>query len=127
MKKIIALLVLITIGFTFNASAQKEEINSVHLFDLDGQLEPRYLAYIKKLNAVIKQIGYPKSYYSVFRVKADDNADKYRYCEIGHWTNEADYKAIHENAKFLAQKEEEKKSAVYINEQLYRRYYSVGQ
>ena len=125
MKKIIALLVLVTIGFQFNASAQKEVINSVHLFDLDPQLEQRYLAYIKKLNTVIKQIGYPKNYYSVFKVKADDNADKYRYCEIGHWTNETVYKAIHTNAKFLALKEEEKKSAVYINQQLYRRYYTL--
>ena len=125
MKKIIALLVLVTIGFQFNASAQKEVINSVHLFDLDPQLEQRYLAYIKKLNTVIKQIGYPKNYYSVLKVKSDDKSEEYRYCEIGHWTSEEVYKAIHENAKFLAQKEEEKKSAVYINQQLYRRYYII--
>ena len=125
MKKIIALLVLVTIGFQFNASAQKEVINSVHLFDLDPQLEQRYLAYIKKLNTVIKQIGYPKNYYSVLKVKSDDKSEEYRYFEIGHWTSEEVYKAIHENAKFLAQKEEEKKSAVYINQQLYRRYYII--
>lgn len=127
MKKIIALLILGAIGFQLNASAQNEEISSVHLFDLDAQLEPKYMAYIKKLNAVIKQIGYPKNYYSVLKVKADDKTESYRYCEIGHWTSEEAYNAIHTNALFIAQKEEERKSAVYINEQLYRRYYSVSQ
>ena len=125
MKKIFALLLLANIGFQFISSAQKTEINSVHLFDLDTQLEQRYLDYIKRLNAVIKEIGYPKNYYSVLRVKSDDKSDGYRYCEIGHWVNEAAYKAIHTNAKFLSLKEEEKKSAVYINQQLYRRYYTL--
>jgi len=125
MKKIIALLLFATIGYQFTASAQKTEINSVHLFDLDAQLEQRYLDYIKRLNKVIKEIGYPKNYYSVLRVKSDDKSDEYRYCEIGHWVNETVYKAIHTNTKFLALKEEEKKSAVYINQQLYRRYYSL--
>lgn len=32
-KKIIVLLLLATIAFQFTASAQKTEINSVHLFD----------------------------------------------------------------------------------------------
>ena len=56
---------------------------------------------------------------------SDDKSDGYRYCEIGHWVNETVYKAIHTNAKFLALKEEEMKSAVYINQQLYRRYYTL--
>jgi hypothetical protein len=124
-KKIIFLLLIATIGFQFISSAQKTEINSVHLFDLDAQLEQRYLDYMKKLNKVIKDIGYPKNYYSILKVKADDKSEGYRYCEIGHWTDEAAYKAVHANAKFLALWEEEKKSAIYINQQLYRRYYTL--
>ena len=126
MKKIILFLFLGIVGFQLSTSAQSK-ITSVHLFDLkDAKEEKNYMESMKSLNALIKEIGYPNNYYSFSKVKEDDKSTNNRYCTMGHWASEEAYKAIHENAKFKAWTEADKKNGVgTVREEIYRRLYSI--
>ena len=126
MKKIIPLLLLAVIGFNLTTAAQKA-INSVHFYDLKNEsMEKTYIASLKEINAIMAEIGFPNNYYSYMKVGATDTSKTYRSCTIGHWTSEQDYKTIHDHPKFKAWAEKNKdNNAVFINGQLYRRFYTV--
>jgi hypothetical protein len=124
MKKIIFLLMLGSLGFSMNAAAQKA-INSVHFFDIkDGAMEKNYIASLKEINAIIKEIGFPNNYYRYSKLAASDTTSTYRNCTIGHWTSEKDYKTIHDNPKFKAWGTKNKDILLMTN-QLYRRFYAA--
>lgn len=126
MKKITILFVLFFIAFQINAKAQKE-ITTVHLYDITSkEVLKSYTESINNINKIIAEIGYPKNYYSFLTVGENDKSENYKYCTIGHWTSDAAYVAIHENAKFKAWSEENKKNAVFVNDQLYRKMYPVN-
>lgn len=114
------------IGFTMTATAQKA-INSVHFYDINSaEMEKAYVASLKEINGIIAEIGYPKNYYSFLKLDASDTTKTYRSCTIGHWTSEKEYKIIHDHPKFKAWAAKNKDvNAVYISNQLYRRFYVV--
>jgi hypothetical protein len=126
MKKIIFLFTLSLIGFNLTASAQ-QEINSVHFYDVkNAAMEKTYVASLKEINAIMSEIGFPKNYYSYFKLAASDTTKTYRNCTIGHWTSEKDYKTIHDHPKFKAWATKNKdNNAVFITGQLYRKFYSA--
>jgi hypothetical protein len=124
MKKIIFLLMLGSIGFSMTAAAQKA-INSVHFFDIkDGAMEKNYIASLKEINAIIKEIGFPNNYYRYSKLAASDTNSIYRNCTIGHWTSEKDYKTIHDNPKFKAWATKNK-DILLMSNQMYRRFYAA--
>jgi predicted metalloendopeptidase len=127
MKKIIFLLMLASIGFSINTSAQNA-INSIHFYDVKNvEMEKTYLASIKEINAIIVEIGFPKNYYSCYKLSASDTTKIYRSCTIGHWNSESEYKAIHDHPKFKAWAAKNKDiNAVYVSDQLYRRFYLLN-
>jgi hypothetical protein len=126
MKKIIFLLMLGAIGFNTTASAQKAII-SVHFYDVkDAEMEKTYVASLKEINTIIAEMGFPKNYYSYFKLAASDTTKTYRNCTIGHWTSEEDYKTIHDHPKFKAWYNKYKDTnAVFIAGQLYRKMYAA--
>lgn len=126
MKKIIFLSMLCAIGLNVTTYAQKA-INSVHFYDIkNAEMEKTYMASIKEINAIIAEIGFPKNYYSCFKLDASDTTKTYRNCTIGHWVSEKEYKAIHDHPKFKAWASKNKdNNAVFITGQLYRKYYAV--
>ena len=74
----------------------------------------------------MKEIGFPKNYYSYFKLAASDTTKTYRNCTIGHWTSEQDYKTIHDHPKFKAWANKNKDTnAVFIAGQLYRKMYAA--
>jgi hypothetical protein len=124
MKKIIFLFMLGSIGFSMTAAAQKA-ISSVHFFDIkDGAMEKNYIASLKEINAIIKEIGFPNNYYRYSKLAASDTNSIYRNCTIGHWTSEKDYKTIHDNPKFKAWATKNK-DILLMSNQLYRRFYAA--
>jgi hypothetical protein len=124
MKKIIFLFMLGSIGFSMTAAAQKA-ISSVHFFDIkDGATEKNYIASLKEINAIIKEIGFPNNYYRYSKLAASDTNSIYRNCTIGHWTSEKDYKTIHDNPKFKAWATKNK-DILLMSNQLYRRFYAA--
>jgi len=126
MKKVIFLLMLGAIGFNLTASAQKA-INSIHLYDVkNADMEKTYLASLKEINTIMAEMGFPKNYYSYFKLAASDTTSTYRNCTIGHWTSEQDYKTIHDHPKFKAWANKNKDiNAVFVAGQLYRRMYAA--
>ena len=126
MKKIIFLLMLGVVGFNMNATAQNA-INSVHFYDVKNEaMEKTYIASLKEINAIMVEIGFPKNYYSHFRLAASDTTKTYRNCTIGHWNSEKEYKAIHDHPKFKAWAAKNKdNNAVFISGQLYRKFYAA--
>jgi hypothetical protein len=126
MKKIIFLLMLGSIGFSMNTAAQNA-INSVHFYDIkNAAMEKTYIASIKEINAIMKELGFPKNYYSYFKLASFDTTSTYRNCTIGHWASEKEYKAIHDHPKFKAWADKSKdNNAVFISNQLYRRFYAA--
>ena len=126
MKKIIFLLMLGTIGFNMTATAQKA-INSIHFYDVkNADMEKTYIASLKEINAIMAEMGFPKNYYSHFKLDASDTTKTYRNCTIGHWTSEKDYKTIHDHPKFKAWANKNKENnGVYITGQLYRKFYDA--
>lgn len=125
MKKIISLAVLLFAVFQMNANAQTG-VTSVHLYDItNAETVKNYAESIKQVNQLMIEIGYPNNYYSFLTIGEGDKSENYKYCTIGHWTSEAVYVAIHENAKFKAWAEANKKNAVYVKDQLYRKMYPV--
>ena len=126
MKKIIFLLMLCAFGFNMTASAQKA-INSVHFYDVkDAAMEKTYIASLKEINSIMAEMGFPKNYYSYFKLAASDTTKTYRNCTIGHWTSEEDYKTIHDHPKFKAWANKNKdNNAVFITGQLYRKFYAA--
>ena len=125
MKKNALLFFVFVIAFQINVNAQTE-ITTVHLYDItNAETVKNYKESLSKINKIIAEIGYPKNYYSFLKVSDSDKAENYKYATIGHWTSEADYTAIHENAKFKAWSEENKKNAVFVKDQLYRKLYPV--
>ncbi len=113
------------VAFQINANAQNE-ITTVHLYDItNAETIKNYKESVIKVNQIMKEIGYPKNYYSFLTISESDKSENYKFATIGHWTSEADYKAIHENAKYKAWSEENKKNAVYVKDQLYRKLYPV--
>ena len=114
------------IGFTMTATAQRA-INSVHLFDIkSAELEKTYVANFKEINAIIAEMGYPKNYYSFFKLDASDTTKTYRACTIGHWTSEKEYKIIHEHPKFKEWAAKNKNlNGVFLADQLYRKFYQA--
>ena len=124
MKKIIFLFILGSIGFSMTAAAQKA-ISSVHFFDIkDGAMEKNYIASLKEINAIIKEIGFPNNYYRYSKLAASDTNSIYRNCTIGHWTSEKDYKTIHDHPKFKAWSTKNK-DVLLMSNQLYRRFYAA--
>jgi hypothetical protein len=126
MKKDIFLLMLGAIGFNLTASAQKA-INSIHLYDVkNADMEKTYVASLKEINTIMAEMGFPKNYYSYFKLAASDTTSTYRNCTIGHWTSEEDYKTIHDHPKFKAWANKNKETnGVYMANQLYRRMYAA--
>jgi hypothetical protein len=125
MKKITLLFFVLVIAFQINANAQTE-ITTVHLYDItNAETVKNYKESLSKINKIMIEIGYPNNYYTFLRVSDTDKAENYKYSTIGHWTSEADYVAIHENARYKAWSEENKKNAVYVKDQLYRKLYPV--
>jgi hypothetical protein len=126
MKKVIFLLMLGAIGFNLSASAQKA-INSIHLYDVkNADMEKTYVASLKEINTIMAEMGFPKNYYSYFKLAASDTTSTYRNCTIGHWTSEQDYKTIHDHPKFKAWANKNKDiNAVFVAGQLYRRMYAA--
>ena len=126
MKKIIFLLMLCAFGFNMTATAQKA-INSVHFYDVkDAAMEKNYIASLKEINTIIAEMGFPKNYYSYFKLAASDTTKTYRNCTIGHWTSEEDYKTIHDHPKFKAWANKNKETnGVFIAGQLYRKMYAA--
>lgn len=119
-------LMICAIGFNMNATAQKA-INSVHFYDIkNAEMEKTYVASLKEINTIMIEIGYPKNYYSFLKVAESDTAKTYRNCTIGHWVSEQEYKIIHDHPKFKAWASKYKDiNAVYIKDQLYRKFYSA--
>lgn len=117
---------LCSVGFNMTATAQKA-INSVHFYDIkSADIEKAYVASLKEINGIIAEIGYPKNYYGFFKLDASDTTKTYRYCTIGHWTSEKEYKAIHDHPKFKAWAAKNKDlNAVYMTSQLYRKFYAA--
>jgi hypothetical protein len=126
MKKITFLLMLSLVGFSMTASAQKA-INSVHFYDVKNvEMEKTYIASLKEINTIMAEMGFPKNYYSYFKLAASDTTKTYRNCTIGHWTSEEDYKTIHDHPKFKAWANKNKDTnAVFIAGQLYRKMYAA--
>lgn len=126
MKKTIFLGMLFAIGFSMNATAQKA-INSVHFHDVKNtEMEKTYVASLKEINTIMAEIGFPKNYYSYFKLAPSDTNTTYRNCTIGHWTSEEDYKTIHDHPKFKAWANKNKDNiAVFITGQLYRKFYAA--
>ena len=126
MKKIIFLLMLCAFGFNMTATAQKA-INSVHFYDVkDAAMEKTYIASLKEINTIMAEMGFPKNYYSYFKLAASDTTKTYRNCTIGHWTSEEDYKTIHDHPKFKAWANKNKETnGVIIAGQLYRKMYAA--
>lgn len=126
MKKIIFLLMLCAFGFNMKATAQKA-INSVHFYDVkDATMEKTYIASLKEINTIMAEMGFPKNYYSYFKLAASDTTKTYRNCTIGHWTSEEDYKTIHDHPKFKAWANKNKETnGVFIAGQLYRKMYAA--
>jgi hypothetical protein len=126
MKKVIFLLMLGAIGFNMTASAQNA-INSIHFYDVKNtDMEKTYIASLKEINTIMAEIGFPKNYYSYFKLAASDTTKTYRNCTIGHWTSEQDYKTIHDHPKFKAWANKNKETnGVYMANQLYRRMYAA--
>ena len=125
MKKITTFFIIFFLVFQINVNAQKE-ITTVHLYDItNAETVKNYQESVKKVNQIMVEIGYPKNYYTFLSVSDSDKSENYKYATIGHWTSDADYVAIHENANFKAWSEENKKNAVYVKDQLYRKLYKV--
>jgi hypothetical protein len=126
MKKVIFLLMLVVIGFNTTASAQNA-INSIHFYDVkNAEMEKTYIASLKEINAIMAEIGFPKNYYSYFKLAASDSTKTYRNCTIGHWTSEQDYKTIHDHPKYKAWYNKSKDiNAVFVAGQLYRKMYAA--
>ena len=125
MKKILFLVVLgLSLGRT--ASAQNA-INSVHFYDVkNADMEKTYIASLKEINKIMAEIGFPKNYYSYFKLAASDTTSTYRNCTIGHWASEEEYKTIHDHPKFKAWANKNKDyNAVFITGQLYRKFYAA--
>ena len=124
MKPIVFLFILGSIGFSIKTNAQ-HAINSVHFYDVkNAEMEKSYFASIKEINAIIVEIGYPKNYYSCYKLNASDTTKTYRHCTIGHWNSEQEYKVIHDHPKFKAWANKNKDiNAVYVSDQLYRKFY----
>ena len=125
MRKILFLTLLLFIAFQINVKAQNG-LTSIHLYDINSaESVKEYGASIKEINKLMVEIGYPNNFYSFLTIKAGDKSENYKYCTIGNWTSEADYVAIHEHPKFKAWAEANKKNAVFVKEQLYRKMYPV--
>ncbi len=126
MKRTIILLILCTLGFNMTATAQKA-INSVHFYDVkNAEMEKTYIASLKEINTIMAEIGFPKNYYSYFKLADADTTTTYRNCTIGHWTSEEDYKKIHDHPKFKAWANKNKENnAVFITGQLYKKFYAA--
>jgi hypothetical protein len=125
MKKTTTLFMLFFLAFQMNVNAQKE-ITTVHLYDItNAETVKNYKESVTKVNKIMIEIGYPKNYYTFLSINASDTSSTYKYATIGHWTSDADYAAIHNNAKYKAWSEENKKNAVFVKGQLYRKLYQV--
>jgi hypothetical protein len=125
MKKITTFFILFFLAFQINLNAQKE-ITTVHLYDItNAETVKNYKESIIKVNQILIEIGYSNNYYTFLSVNESDKAENYRYATVGHWTSEADYVSIHNNAKYKAWSEENKKNAVFVKDQLYRKLYPV--
>lgn len=125
MKKVISLILVWMVAFQMNVKAQTG-ITTVHLYDITGAENVKaYGASIDEVNKLMTEIGYPNNYYSFLTIASTDKSENYKYCTIGHWTSEAVYVAIHEHPKFKAWAEANKKNAVYVKDQLYRKLYPV--
>lgn len=125
MKKIVVLIIGFFVAFQMNASAQTE-ITTVHLYDItNAETVKSYMQSVVEVNKIMTEIGYPNNYYTFLKVSDSDKAENYKYATIGHWTSEAAYAAIHENAKYKAWQEVGKKNAVFVKDQLYRKLYPV--
>ena len=125
MKKIFKLSLFMLLSFQMSVKAQTR-ITTVHLYDITGAENVKaYGESIQQVNQLMKEIGYPENYYSFLSVSSNDKAENYKYCTIGHWTSEAVYVAIHDHPKFKAWAEANKKNAVFVKDQLYRKMYPV--
>lgn len=125
MKKITLLFLFLVFAFQINVNAQTE-ITTVHLYDItNAETIKNYKESVIKVNQIMIEIGYPNNYYTFLKVSDSDKAENYKFATVGHWTSEAAYAAIHENAKYKAWSEENKKNAVFVKDQLYRKLYPV--
>lgn len=125
MKKIALILFFVVVAFQINVKAQTE-VTTVHMYDItNNETVKNYKESLAKINQIMTEIGYPNNYYTFLKVSDSDKSENYKYATIGHWTSEADYVAIHDHAKFKAWSEENKKNAVFVKDQLYRKLYPV--
>ncbi len=115
-------------SIVLSTNAQKA-INSVHFYDVkDAAMEKNYIASLKEINTIMTEMGFPKNYYSYFKLATSDTTSTYRNCTIGHWNSEEEYKLIHDHPKFKAWAKKNKDyNAVYITGQLYRKFYAADE
>jgi hypothetical protein len=93
-------------------AGQPVAATKARLANAENKLDNAYAA----RDAIMKEIGFPKNYYSYSKLAASDTNSIYRNCTIGHWNSEADYKAIHDHPKFKAWSEKNKgNNAVFIS------------
>jgi len=125
MKKITLLCFAFIVAFQMNAKAQND-ITTVHLYDItNAETVKNYKQSVVEINKIMIEIGYPNNYYTFLKVSDSDKAENYKFATVGHWTSDDDYAAIHENAKYKAWQEANKKNAVFVKDQLYRKLYPV--
>jgi len=93
MKKII-------ISLTFLLSTallhgQNQERLSVHFFDIPENLESEFLKFNSKVNTVLENAGYGKSFYKLYKVKKEDENKTLRYFQISSYTSDKHYEMTH--------------------------------
>lgn len=74
---------------------------SLHLFDLpEGITEKKLNDFLKEMNMVIAEEGYPGAGYHLYKIT--DNNDEYKYFMEGVWPDSATYEKIHNSEKWKA-------------------------
>jgi hypothetical protein len=123
MKKIIILAICFLMKTSINA-----QIQSVHLMSVPPTIEQENFikdAY-KKVNKVMKDLGYPNCYYTLLKLSDSDTASSHRFAIIGHWDNDKVYKEIHNNVKFKdANQASYNRMQEWVKENEYRRFYEI--
>ena len=76
--------------------AQNQERLSVHFFDIPENLETEFLKFNSEVNKTLKNAGYGKDFYKLYRVKNDDKEKTLRYFQISSYTSDKHYEMTHD-------------------------------
>ena len=108
---------------------QNQERLSVHYFDIPQELEAEFLTFNKEINQVLEDEGFGKDFYKIYKVHADDKAEKHRYFQISSYTSDKHYAITHDvNEKYtqLLDAFWDSKLAEAFNEnRIYRKVYRI--